>query len=265
MAGLSKCTGTEHTAPKLSTSMPLSPALAELVVSKSMLPHTSVRFRWLAQAHTAAMQEVLTQAPAIRKMDAEHRCAAIATIARNQFATIEAGSGVHDRALYETALSHALARIHCATAQPLSMWAAGASVTAAHTEEPTYADYSDALHTAMLSGATPDETAANLDAVVASATDLSPAQADTLSALASLGASSAYYWYNVQTSYGYSGDYNGDLTPPQYQTFMFQALCGTWCKIGWQDLAGGILGAEGLLLGSIMGAVVNSAAAYIMM
>lgn len=274
LLGSLACSSTDRTAPRPADnarSVPLSADRMAVVIAQSALPHTPARFRWLALAHTNAMQAVVGHVGELRKMDLAHRCVALAKIARDQFATIEAGSGVHDRGVYESALSRALARINCPATQPTSIWTlpdlATRAPVAATAGAPSYLNYSDALQTAMQSGETADQTAANLDAVVVSATDLSPEQHDTLAALASLGASSASYWYNLQISNGYSSSYVGDITvnnnPQIIPTFLFQqTLCGTWCKAGWADLAAGLIASETLVF-CIVASLATSAATII--
>lgn len=200
----------------------------------------------------------MAQRASIRKLDYPQRCARIESIVRKQFPSIVAATGISDPNTYERALSRGLAHVNCPA---VSLASIGPAASSAMTVQGLgvvtggFAAYSDAMQSAIQSAATPDEAAANLDAVVASATNLGPADHEMLASLASLGASSVYYWYDVQKSGGF-----GVYGTASLQMSMFSVDCGPWCKAGWADLGGGLIGAmDGGLPGSVLGAMIGSA------
>jgi|GEM_PF-6051039 len=230
----------QQTAPGTETSRSVDPGVAASVVSMSAPPHTGMQFA--AQIHTDMMQEFMSKRAAIRKLHAKGRCASIAGIIRDHFPQIAAATGESDSAQFEGSLSQALINVGCATGR----------VTRPHG---ALEAYRGALEGALATASSPGDAAANLDAVVASDKTQSPADHSQLVALASLGASSVYYWSKVQADGGLPADGTAQLLMIRYD-----ALCGTACKIGWADLGGGLLGAMGGgLVGSIISAGVTSA------
>ena len=84
---------------------------------------------------------------------------------------------------------------------------------------------------------------------------------EVLAGIASIAASSAYYWYDVEASGGFDG--GGE---EQLMSIYPLLACRFWCRVGWGDLAGAIigglaglpLGPEASLAGSLIGAAIGS-------
>lgn len=202
------------------------------------------------------MQDVMEQQSLLRKLTLSQRCARIAEIARNHFPSVAAATGNNDPTAYEAGITQALEQINCSTDLESADGGPVPEDVGLSIDGPLSA-YGQAMHDVLMSAATPDAAAAGLDSIVASAGALSPSDHEVLAGLASLGASSVYYWSASSTK--------GDLGSSDVETF--SETCGTACKLGWADLGGGLLGAYsgGGLPGSVAGAIIGSAVAAITM
>lgn len=261
------CSGEKTTVPdQLGNNQALPAARAIRLVKESALPHAPASVLWLGEVHTAAMQDVMDQIGTIQRMKKTEKCAKVAAITRKYFGRIQSEARMRDQEPLEHALGAALARVNCDPGIKFSVFSLPNPNLAAAQATGGFEAYESALYSAMHSGQYPGETAAALDAVVVSANDLSSEDFAILSGLAQIGASSAYYWYDVQVSRGYDGSYGGDIGPLVF-SMTSVSMCGYWCKVGWADLAGALLGARWTLSlgGSLVGAVVFSATAAIIL
>ena len=172
---------------------------------------------------------------------------------RRQLPQIAAATGIRDEAFYQQAISSALSRINCAPSARLSLWVAALNLAVTDEDVVTgdYEQYTGALENAMLSSYDPDDAANRMDAVLASATTLGSGDAQVLAAIASLGASSAAYWYAVEQSGGGDGGGSGaGIEPIEPMSIYRYSSCGYWCRIGWSDLVGSVSGAAQTIIGS---------------
>lgn len=250
----------------------LDPSLARAAVQNGLLPHGRPSVAWMAEIHTAGMQDFMAHRAALRAGSHADRCRGIEQMIRRQLPQITAATGIRNDEFYQRAIAAAMTRIDCAGASPLSLWEAPMALAASQEETVTgaYEQYAGALENAMLASSDPQDAANQMDAVLGSATDLGAADATVLAGIAALGASSASYWYSVEQSG--SGSAGTTIQPMSIVRTMF---CGYWCHVGWGDLVGAVGGAasvvyttggiaaavpEAVLGGALVGGLAGSAA-----
>jgi hypothetical protein len=236
----------------------LSAERAQAAAAKGALPHGRANVQWMAEVHTAAMQEVTAHRREWAALPHAARCGKIEGVIRSFVPQIAARTGVADKAFFEAAIAAARARIDCAGNGSLSLWGVPrrAFVYAQSEDVVTgvYTNYTGALEAAMSIDGTPDEMAAGLDRVLVTAAGINPADYEVLAGLAALGASSAHYWYEYEQAGGWSGDGGGgeggggDSSEPM--AIFRRGRCGYWCRVGWSDLVGSVSGAASVVYGS---------------
>lgn len=272
-----RCTGKESSAPpRAEPRRPLSAARAAAAVAQGLLPHGLPQVNWMAEVHTRAMQEALAIQAELRASSPRDRCARIEGIVRRLVPDIARHTGITDQAFYQARFAEARARSGCPETPALSVWGLPAPLPA--TEDSVtgeYQAYTGAMENAVLNAGSPEEAAAGIDAALAAGSSLPAADYQVLAGIASIAASSVYYWYQVEATSG--GGAGGDQ---EYLMSIFPPTgwCGFWCKTGWADLFGAVGGAaavietagpgalvapEAVLAGSVIGAAVNSASTAI--
>jgi len=201
---------------------------------------------WMAEIHTAGMQDFMTHRPEIEKQNPVARCRSIEQIVRRQMPSVSRATGITDPGEQQRWINNGLKKIGCATSTTLSVWTAPLNLAAAQEDIVTgaYQRYTGALEDAMLASSNPTDAANRMDAVLSSAVDLGTPDASVLAAIASLGASSASYWYSVDQAGGGGGGINPG--PQEMSIFMMQ-MCGHWCHVGWADLIGAVGGAASVI------------------
>ncbi len=265
-----RCAGKESSAPPRAEPHPLSATRAAAVAAQGLLPHGLPQVNWMAEVHTRAMQEALAIQAELRASSPKDRCARIERIVHRLVPDIARHTGITDQAFYEARFAEARARSGCPETPALSVW--GLPAPLAVSEDSVtgeYQAYTEAMESAILNAGSPEEAAAGIDAALAAGASLPAADYQVLAGIASIAASSVYYWYQVETTSGGGGD-------PEYQMSIFGTTgpCGFWCKTGWADLFGAVGGAlgviyaagpgvavapEAVLAGSVIVAAVNSA------
>ena len=239
----------------------LSAERAQAAAAKGALPHGRANVQWMAEVHTAAMQEVTAHRREWAALPHAARCGKIEGVIRSFVPEIAARTGVADKAFFEAAIAAARTRIDCKGDRSLSIWGVPRrGFVYAQSEDivtGVYTNYTGALEAAMSIDGSPEEMAAGLDHVLATAAGINPADYEVLAGLAALGASSAYYWYEYEQAGGWSGGGGGgggDLSEPM--AIFRRGRCGYWCWVGWSDLVGSVSGAASVVYGSGGGAVI---------
>jgi len=272
-----RCAGREPSAPpRAAPRQPLNAARAAAAVAQGLLPHGLPQVNWMAEIHTRAQQEALAVQAELRASDPGNRCARIEGIVRRLVPDIARHTGITDQAFYEARFAEARARSGCPDTPALSVWGLPAPLPT--TEDGVtgeYQAYTGAMESAILNAGSPEEAAAGIDAALTAGSSLPAADYQVLAGIASIAASSVYYWYQVEVSSG--GGAGGDQ---EYLMSIFRTTgwCGFWCRTGWADLFGAVGGAaavietagpgaavapEAVLAGSVIGAAVNSASTAI--
>lgn len=264
---------------------PAAPLAGHLGASRSLmtvppLRHAKFDLAWVGQLHNQAMQELVASAGQWGNKRngpfAMRRCKALSDIV-TKYAAIATSRLNVSNDLRDVFVKQALSAQHCAGATPLMAWKLSPRVpsrslyTFDDTVYGTYANYVGGLQSAMANGSTPDDVASGMDAVVASATDLGPGDAEVLEGIASTGESSAYYWYDQENSGAIARMIDSSRAT---SIFRMPRRYNFWGGLGWSDLSGAITGAaatcewtggaciavpEAMLAGSVINAVGSSA------
>lgn len=220
-------------------------ALSALTVSeihqKSLSRHSLPRTVYMADIHTAAMQDWASRVGAVRKMPKQERCRELASLTRRQFASVARATGVNDHRVLEQALGGSLRNLGCAVQPMMLTPIIMPSFSVAATEDSVtgaFLAYGNDLEYAVQSASNPASAAANLDAVLGQAQGNIPAaDFEVLSGLAQMGISSVYYWDSYTGGGGGGGGGN-----PDFSMFMFGC-----CYIAKIDIIGAVAGAAGAL------------------
>lgn len=255
--------GPESSAPtKAAPRLPLSADRAAAAIAKGLTPHGLPQVQWMAEIHTQAVQEAMSIRSELKALNGRERCARIEAVVRKFVPEIARHTGITDPAFYEARFADARSRNGCGDATPLSVWGLPASLpTQDELVTGEFQLYTPPMESAVLNASTPGEAAAGIDAALAAATSLPAADYQVLAGLASIAASSTYYWYDVEVSGGFDG--GGE---EQLMSIYPLVACRFFCRVGWADLAGGIIGGmlslpggpEAVLGGILLGATIAS-------
>ena len=229
----------------------LSAERAQAATAKGALPHGRANVQWMAEVHTAAMQEVTAHRREWAALPHAARCGKIEGVIRSFIPEIAARTGVADKAFFETAIAAARTRIDCAGSGSLSIWGVPRRTFVYAQSDGivtgVYTNYTGALEAAMSIDGTPDEMAAGLDRVLAKAAGINAADYEVLAGLAALAASSAYYWYEYEQAGGWGGGGGGGASLAEPMAIFRRGRCGYWCKVGLADLVGSVAGAASVV------------------
>lgn len=229
----------------------LSAERAQAAAARGALPHGRANVQWMAEVHTAAMQEVTAHRREWAALPHAARCGKIEGVIRSFVPEIAARTGVADKAFFEAAIAAARTRIDCAGNGTMSIWGVPRrTFVYAQTDgivTGVYTNYTGALEAAMSIDGTPEEMAAGLDRVLAKAVGINPADYEVLAGLAALGASSAHYWYEYEQAGGWGGGGGGGASLAEPLAIFRRGRCGYWCKVGLADLIGSVAGAASVV------------------
>ncbi len=262
-----RCADFDASAPATRTPQPpLSADRAAAAVAHGLTPHGLPQVNWMAEIHTKAVQEAMSVRSELKALNAGDRCARIEGIVRKFVPDIARATGITDPAFYEARFADARSHIGCGNTTPLSVW--GLPTSPPTQEELVTGEfqlYTPPMESAVLNASTPAEAVAGIDAALAaaSASGLRTPDFEVLAGLASIAASSTYYWYDVEVLGGFDG--GGE---EQLMSIYPLVACRFFCRVGWGDLAGGIIGgllstpggAAAVLAGSLVGAAIGSIA-----
>lgn len=204
----SGCEPDRPSAPGAADGGPLTSAQLAAVITRAQLPNGRPALTWVAEIHARAMQRWLRAGSGLSSLPRLGRCGRLEALARATTPDIKRASGVTADGLYQRAFAASEEQVGCRRrSSPSSV--RGGSGGWAHAEESDGADtvvtgayeaYVPLIEAAVANAAAPAQGVASVDQVLSQASALPPADFEVLAALASLAASSAWYWYEYQAS-----------------------------------------------------------------
>jgi len=226
---------------------PAAPRTARLATGvmpsfSKALPHATHNVGWVGDLHTKAMQDLMGNRaewsnPAHGSL-IQRKCKELSRLAAKYSAILGRQAGLEQGSL-DAAARAALVREGCDGTQPMMVWRIAASSTVAQNTTDDYTtgafmNYVPGLEDAMNYAEGPEDAASGMDAVIASASGLSSADLEVLEGIASLGESSAYYWYDQESS----GALDSLRIEQPMSIFSTSMHITWWGKVGWADLSG---------------------------
>lgn len=247
------CVPDRSSAPTYSDGPPLTAAQAAAVNARARLPHGRAELHWVPELHTRAMQEWLSSRRQLASLSKQDACARLVQLVRSFLPDVKRatrGPGDQVEAAYEQAIALARIQVGCeGQAAPLAIWSATPAHLAAAQEADTvvtgaYEEFVPLIESAITSAESPDQAVAAVDGVLSQAVSLPAPDFEVLAAMASLAASSAWYWYEVEVSVNGGGEAMSIFAP--------SAGRFSWRLFGAADLAGGVAVVRGMrFLGAV--------------
>ena len=210
-----------------------------------------LRYAWVADVHDAAMTELLAETRVSRGQHGKSHardCEAIARLGSKYFAVAEtrAAKSLSDDPRTHQLLDAQLKRIGCSgyrIATGVTTQFLPAAYFAQTEEEVTETglSYLNPMTEVFNSASGTNDIADGTNAILGSASGVNSADVDLMAALGNLQVSSAYYWYDVQSS-GNCSTYLLDNCYVEAPLSIFpskrMSSCGFWCRVGYADAAG---------------------------
>jgi len=246
------CSYDRSAAPSAPVEPALSAAQVVAVMERSQLRHGRQSMEWVADLHTRAMQQWMTER-AGRTLSKQAACARVHSLARSFLPEARSAAGLSNRAvddLYERSITASGVRHGCdVRAAALSIWPVASlnRVTAQDQDTVTgaYEEFVPLIESATTVG-TPEGVVQALDGVLSQASLLPSPDYLVLAAMASLAASSAWYWFEYERTTG-----GGDDSTPVMSIFAYAAGRFSWRYCLGADLAGGLAAVRaGRLIGA---------------
>ncbi len=205
----SGCEGDRPSAPDRADGWPLSEDQLAAALTRAQLPSGRPALTWVPRVHAEAMQRWLRTGHGLSSLPGMGRCGRLEALARATIPEIKRASGVTADGLYQRAFAASHEQVGCRRpARPLSIespsmgWAHVEWSQEGDTVTGEYEAYAAQIETALANAAAPAQGVAAIDQVLSQASVLAPADFEVLAALASVAASSAWYWYEYQGSTG---------------------------------------------------------------